>query len=137
MSVKEDRRVKKKYLNNHYWIVENIKFLQEKLDKKSVELYSVKSPKYSEMPKGGECRTTEDKIIDKTQLENRINQCVNQKEEIEQVIRATENPQYILLLELRYIDNLKMNMVGEKMNLSRSRITELHGRALDAVSLPA
>jgi DNA-directed RNA polymerase specialized sigma subunit len=137
LSVKDDRSKKKKYLNRHYWLVENIRFLQQRLDKQSVALYNLKSPRYTDMPKGGDCKTTEDKILDKAQVESRINQCVEKKKEIEQVIRATEDPQYILLLELRYIDNLKMHMVAENMNLSRSRITELHAQALDALSLPA
>lgn len=136
MAVKKNRQVKVKYLEGHYWATYNLQLLQKQVEKKEGELYSPKSPKYSNMPKGGEGKSTEDKILDKAELEKRIDQCQEKREEIERTIRGVQNQQYVLLLQLKYVDHLKLYMVAEKMSISYSRASALHGLALDMLPIP-
>ncbi len=138
MSIKKNRKRKSIYLEGHYWATENIKSIQERIYGKNVDLYCLKSPKFSDMPKGGCSKNTlEDKIIDKDGLEKRIDQCRQKIEEIEEIIHSIENQQYVVLLELRYIDYMKLEEVAKIMHLSYSRIIDIHASALDSIEMPA
>ncbi|MDD2952534.1 MAG: DUF1492 domain-containing protein [Parabacteroides sp.] len=141
MGSRKSRDKKINYLNGYYWALENIKNIQAKIDRKNDRLYSVRSPKLSDMPRGGTPVTTLDVIADKEELEDdlhkRLRKAKLKKEEIERVIDDVEDPRYVMLLTLKYVDNLSWDQVAEEMNYSYSRITKLHGLALDEVTLPA
>ncbi len=69
MSDRKERIKKSKYLDGYYWALQNIEMLQEKIKCKNDRLYSVRSPKLSDMPRGGTPVTTLDMIADKSELE--------------------------------------------------------------------
>ncbi|MDD2954010.1 MAG: DUF1492 domain-containing protein [Parabacteroides sp.] len=92
------------------------------------------------MPRGGKGKDLIDKIEEKdeaiAELSRRLKRAESKKLEIEEAIRATGNERYVMLLELTCIDNLSLTDVADKMNLSYSRITKLHGLALDTLKIP-
>lgn len=135
-----ERQKKIDYLNGYYWTLQSIKLTKEKIAQRSNRLYGVRSPIISDMPRGGKGKDLVDKIDEKdeaiAELQRRLDRSEKKKLEIETVIRAVGNERYIMLLELAYIDNLSLDQVAEAMSLSYSRITKLHGLALDMVELP-
>ncbi len=134
------RADKVRYLEGYYWTLANIEIIKDKIKNKNDRLYNVKSPKLSDMPRGGSTIDTVDIIFDKTELEDslskRLRQAEEKRQEIEDTINNINNPRYIMLLQLRYIDNLSLDDVADQMKLSYSRITKLHGLALDEVVIP-
>ena len=135
-----ERQKKIAYLNGYYWTLQSIKLTKEKIAQRKNRLYGVRSPIISDMPKGGKGKDLVDKIGEKdeaiAELQRRLDRSEKKKLEIETVIRAVGNERYIMLLELAYIDNLSLDQVAEAMSLSYSRVTKLHGLALDMVELP-
>jgi Mg2+ and Co2+ transporter CorA len=73
------------------------------------------------------------KIVD---LNNEINEYIDQlidlKAEAVRLIDSLENPDYRLLLNLRYINGYTFERIAVEMNYCYRWITELHGRALEA-----
>lgn len=136
-----NRADKVRYLEGYYWTLANIEIIKDKIKNKNDRLYNTRSPKLSDMPRGGSTKDTVDLIADKTELEDslskRLRQAEEKRQEIEDTINNINNPRYIMLLQLHYIDNLSLDVVADQMKLSYSRITKLHGLALDEVVIPA
>lgn len=73
------------------------------------------------------------KIVD---LNNEINEYIDRlidlKAEAVRLIDSLENPDYRLLLNLRYINGYTFERIAVEMNYCYRWITQLHGRALEA-----
>lgn len=67
------------------------------------------------------------------EIEADIDRLVNLKHEIIGVINSVEQPEYHLVLELRYLSFLPWEAIAERMNYSYRQIHRVHGQALDSI----
>jgi len=76
------------------------------------------------------------KLIDlEHDIDADIDKLVDLKREIIEVINSVEQPEYHLLLELRYLNYKTWEEIAEMMNYSWRNIHYVHGKALRAVAL--
>lgn len=79
----------------------------------------------------------ENAIVKMIDLEHEINAdidgLIDLKREIMGVINSVKQPEYQLLLELRYLSFLTWEVIAEKMNYSYRQIHRLHGKALQSL----
>jgi DNA-directed RNA polymerase specialized sigma subunit len=76
------------------------------------------------------------KIIDlENQIDTDIDTLVDIKRDIMKVIKSVEQPEYNLLLELRYLNYKTWEEIAEIMNYSWRNVHYVHGKALSAVKL--
>lgn len=128
----------KEYLGQAYYIDREINSKIEIIDKLNA-LAMKTSPTMSEMP-GSPTRNVhkkEDVIVKIMDLENeiteRIDYLVDLKREIYRIINSVKNPDYRMLLELRYLCFRKWEEIAVEMNLEISWVHKLHNRALASV----
>ncbi|MDD3369531.1 MAG: sigma factor-like helix-turn-helix DNA-binding protein [Lachnospiraceae bacterium] len=98
------------YLRNYHWTLENIKLINERLERG-------------------------DKYTNKEDLERRLSHALKSKDKIESLIHGIKDERLALLLELTYIEDLPLDSVAERMGLSYSRITKLHIKALNELKI--
>lgn len=96
---------------------------------------------YSDMPKTKRYGSRiEDAIIKIMDLENEINkdvlELVEIKSQIMDSIKAVEDPELQLLLELRYLNYVAWEQIAVRMNFSIDNVFKLHKKALDCVVIP-
>ncbi len=76
------------------------------------------------------------KLIDlEHEIDADIDKLVDLKREIIEVINSVEQPEYHLLLELRYLSYKTWEEIAEMMNYSWRNIHYVHGKALRAIDL--
>lgn len=76
------------------------------------------------------------KIINlENQIDADIDRLVDIKRDIMKAIKSVEQPEYNLLLELRYLNYKTWEEIAEMMNYSWRNVHYVHGRALTAVKL--
>lgn len=128
----------KEYLGQAYYIDREINSKIEIIDKLNA-LAMKTSPTMSDMP-GSPTRNVhkkEDVIVKIMDLENeiteRIDYLVDLKREIYRIINSVKNPDYRMLLELRYLCFRKWEEIAVEMNLEISWVHKLHNRALASV----
>lgn len=74
------------------------------------------------------------KIIDlENQISRQIDKLLELKKEIEDTIGKVDDPTFILLLTLRYVNGHTFEQIALKMNYCYMQICRLHGKALEAV----
>lgn len=134
-----DRQKKIEYLRGYQWTLQSIERTKEKITERESKLYSVRSQKISDMPKGGTGKDVIDMIDYKDEAINELNRRLlrakKKKDEIEECICAVGNERYILLLQLVYIEDQSLDEVADCLHLSYSRVTKLHGYALDLIEI--
>lgn len=96
---------------------------------------------YSDMPKSKRYGSRiEDAVIKIIELENEINKDVLElvaiKAQIMDSIKAVQDPELQLLLELRYLNYVSWEQIALKLNFSIDNVFKLHKKALDAVIIP-
>ena len=91
--------------------------LEEKLAILEDRLTSVRSPKYSDMPRGGTPITVEDLILDKAELEERIERLRAKgkglRSEILAEIDTLEDTRYAEVLESFFIDGYTLKEIAD------------------------
>lgn len=128
----------KEYLSQAYYIDREIDSKIEIMDKLNA-LAMKTTPTMSDMP-GSPNRNihkTEDIIVKIMDLENeiteRIDYLVDLKRDIYVLINKVKNPDYRMLLELRYLCFRKWEEIAVEMNMEISWVHKLHKRALSSV----
>ena len=96
---------------------------------------------YSDMPKTKRYGSRiEDVVIKIIELENEINkdvlELVEIKAQIMDSIKAVQDPELQLLLELRYLNYVSWEQIALKLSFSIDNVFKLHKKALDAVEIP-
>ena len=77
------------------------------------------------------------KMVDlETEINSDIDQLVDLKKELVEVIKAVRDPEYQTLLELRYPCFKSWGQISAIMRYSAKHVFYLHGKALEAVSVP-
>lgn len=71
------------------------------------------------------------------ELNAQIDRMVDKRREIEGAIARVPNPQQQEVLSLRYIDGLSWERIAAKLHYAKQHIHRIHGRALQAIKMPA
>ena len=101
-----------------------------------VDLATRITPAYSDAPKGGQSGDGKipaavEKIVEQERrIDAKIAEMTKLLDEIEKLLGEVGNPDYRLLLELRYLQGLTWEQIAKKMHFSWPHIIRLHGKAL-------
>jgi RNA polymerase sigma factor (sigma-70 family) len=101
-----------------------------------VDLATRITPSYSDAPKGGQSGDGKipaavEKIVEQERrIDAKIAEMAKLLDEIEKLLGEVGNPDYRLLLELRYLQGLTWEQIAERMRYSRRHVIRLHGSAL-------
>lgn len=126
----------KEYLQQYKQLDEQILSRCEELER--LKSLAVKiTPTYSDMPKpkisssSGSLPAMVEKIIMlEAELGSLIDNYVELRKEIEQVISSVDDIKLRSLLKYKYIDGCTLDEIADKMHYSYKQICRLHGQAL-------
>lgn len=127
-------QAKKNYLNGYYWAMENAKRIEEQIKRINDRLYGIKSTAITGMPRGGICKGKDEILDDKNKkiklLKKRLQRAEKKRDEIEKYIDTLDNPKEIMMLQLIYIDGLKLSEAAKEMKYSLSSAKRIHKAAI-------
>lgn len=139
MSDKEIKE-KKKWLNRYSKLLEVEMSLKERLESLEDKLQGVRSSNFNGMPRGGLPVTMEDLIVDKAEIESRIDKIhkrlIVYKCEILEAIDTLDDPKYIEVLELKYIYCRSTEEIAKELKYNTRHISRLYAKALESLEIP-
>lgn len=128
---------KKRYLKRYKKNKALIDRLEMKLADLDERICKIKTPKYSDMPKGGNPVDLADLINDKIDLEQRINRLVQKgksiKSEILDIIDELEDPRYAEILEAFFIDCKNFDEIAEDNGYTTRHVIRLYSEAIEKI----
>lgn len=128
--IKKKKQSLKRYRNN----LSCIRRLEDKVNSLDARIKSIRSPRYSDMPKGGTPITTEELIADKIDLEKRIDRLKAKgtiiKDQILEEIDSLEDYRYCEVLEAYFIDRKTISEIAEEMGYTDRYIYDLYKDAI-------
>lgn len=131
---------KKKWLYRYIKNKENLTRLNERLEVLDQRITSIRSPGFSDMPRGGIPVTLEDLVADKAELEERITRARGRglimKQEISDRIHTLDNLRYVGLLEDRFIYGLSMAEIAKTLGCSERHAYLVCKEAIEALPWP-
>lgn len=80
----------------------------------------------------GFSKAVEESVSLQLEIEKRIQRLTKKRHDIITQIEGLENPNYIELLKLKYIDDERFEAIACSMGYSYGRIVHMHGEALQA-----
>ena len=131
----------KRYLSQYYYLSQKVDSLKEEYH--CLELLADGTqgisyePKVQKQPSG---KAPFIRYLDKLekkrkQIDEKIEELLNLKEEIEEAIATVNDPVMELVLTYRYINCYDWNDVAEKLGYALSHVYNLHRKALSLVKL--
>lgn len=133
-AIESKKRSLKKYKKNQA----KLSRLEEKLRTLDERIQSVRSPRMSDVPRGGTPVTLVDLLADKEELEERI---ANQKEINREYKRAItkeldrlDNVKHIEVLELFFIDCLSPEEIAEELSYDVRTVYRLYSEGVKALT---
>ena len=131
----------KRYLSQYYYLSQKVDSLKEEY--RCLELLADGTqgisyePKVQKQPSG---KAPFIRYLDKLekkrkQIDEKIEELLNLKEEIEEAIATVNDPVMELVLTYRYINCYDWNDVAEKLGYALSHVYNLHRKALSLVKL--
>ena len=130
---------KKRYLKRYKKNKALIDRLEAKLTDLDERICRIRSPKFSDMPKGGTPVDLADLIDDKLELERRINRLVQKgrsyKSEILDIIDEAEDPRHAEVLEAFLIDCKTFEEIAEESGYTTRHVIRLYSKAVDSIKL--
>ena len=121
-------------------IINKIDHLEERRDALDMRIKSPRVQTYSDMPKGGTRCTTEDLIIRKADIEEKIKRVQAERKEIRreilEIIGSLHNASLEDVLELKYIYFMTTKQISVEMGYTPRYVSALMVRALKAVEVP-
>lgn len=138
---KAERRKKIAFLKGYKWIMLDLNADRERLDDMKDRVYSVRTPKLSDMPRGGRPVTMEDNVIDMIELEeykipNRKEEAERMKRVIEQAIEDMEDPRDRTILKLKFIHDYTHEQIAEYIHYSTTQEYVFYNQALEHFVIP-
>ena len=125
---------RKKWFKRYKRTLALIDRLEDKLRDLDERLYNVKSPKLSDMPRGGKPIEVSDLISDKEEIKNRINRLVKkarlQKREIIDKIDELEDPRHADVLEAFFIECRSFDEIANIKGYNTRHVIRLYSEAL-------
>lgn len=133
--VEKKKRSLKRYKKN----LSCIERLEAKLETLDTRMTSVRSPKLSDMPRGGQPVTTEDMILEKIELEERIKRLKAKSkklrsETLEEIDRV-EDPRYSEILEGFFIDCKSLEEIAENTGYTIRHVYRLYSEGVTFLAL--
>lgn len=126
---------KKRYMKRYKKNNTLINRLENKLADLDARMYKIKSPNYSDMPRGGTPVTMEDLMSDKLETEERINRlCVKGKKlrsETLEKIDTLEDSRYAEILELFFINSMGFDAIAEKTGYTVRHVIRLYTEGIE------
>lgn len=133
--IEKKKRSLKRYKKN----LSCIERLEAKLDQIETRMTSVRSPKLSDMPRGGTPVTIEDLIADKIELEERIDRLKKKsrklRSEILEEIDRVDDTRYSEVLESFFIDCKTLEDIAEEMGYTDRHIYRLYSEGVTYLAL--
>jgi hypothetical protein len=130
---------KKRFLKRYRKNLNCIVRLEGKLALLEHKLNSVRSPNMSGMPRGGVPVTAADMVVDKIDLENRIERLKEKgkilKREILEEIDSLDEPRYVAILEGFFIDCLSIEDIAENEGYTVRHVYSIYHDAIRALTL--
>lgn len=130
---------KKRFLRRYKKNLLNIARLKNKVALLDLRAKSVRSPKLSDMPRGGTPVTEQDLIDEKDEIERRIirleAKSKNLKREILDKIDEVEDYRYAEVLEAYFIDLKDFETIAEEMSYHIRHIMRLYAEAVNSIDL--
>lgn len=137
LEIQETER-KKKFLKRYRKTIAQINRLEYKAKNLNIRMTSLKSPGFSDMPRGGTPITYEDLVIEKSEIEDRIKRLKVKakkiKPEITDLIDELDNTRYAEVLEAFLIECKDFNTIAEENNYSVRHVERLYGDAIRSMS---
>ena len=133
--VEKKKRSLKRYKKN----LSCIERLEAKLETLDTRMTSVRSPKLSDMPRGGQPVTTEDMILEKIELEERIERLKAKSkklrsETLEEIDRV-EDPRYSEILEGFFIECKSLEEIAENTGYTIRHVYRLYSEGVTVLAL--
>ena len=133
----QDIDFKKRYLKRYRKNRALISRLQNKIINLDDRIKSIRSPGFSDMPRGGTPITKEDLTAEKVDIERRIERLElkggNIKNDIIDIIDELEDPRYAEILESFLIDCKDFGDIAEDNGYSVRHVERLYSEAIKAV----
>ena len=133
----QDIEFKKRYLKRYRKNRALISRLQNKIINLDDRIKSIRSPGFSDMPRGGTPITKEDLTAEKVDIERRIERLElkggNIKNDIIDIIDELEDPRYAEILESFLIDCKDFGDIAEDNGYSVRHVERLYSEAIKAV----
>lgn len=130
---------KKRFLRRYKKNLSNIARLKNKVVVLDERIKSIRSPKLSDMPRGGTPVTGEDLIAEKDEIERRILRLEaksrNLKYEILDRIDEIEDSRYAEILEAYFIEGKDFDTIAEDMCYNIRHIMRLYAEAVNAIEV--
>ena len=127
----KERNAKIKYLESYKWLNAEIEDDEERLARLDARLYSPGAVKISDMPRGGQPMTMESMLIQKQELQDKINSKCAKRKEIVNSIERMANPRDRMILKLRFVDGLTHDEVADKISYSNMQVRRFYEDALE------
>ncbi len=133
--IKKKKRSLKRYKKN----LSCIERLEAKLNQIETRMTSIRSSKFTDMPRGGIPITIEDLTIDKIELEERIDRLKKKsrklRSEILEEIDRVDDVRYSEVLESFFIDCKSLEDIAEKMGYTDRHIYRLYSEGVTYLAL--
>lgn len=127
------------FLLRYTQMKERILLLLERKKVYELDIYGLKSPVLSDMPKGGKSQTIADKVIKMlsvtSDIDNEIEELTNKMQYIRDVIHKQTNYRHVSYLELKYIDGLQRKQIAGILNISLIAVDKCCKRAVEALEI--
>lgn len=133
------RSKKKQSLKRYRKNVACIERLEKKLVLLDERITSIRSPSFSDMPRGGVPVTIDDLMSDKIDLEDRIKRLKAKSRDLKNAvceeIDSLEDPRYCEILEAHFIDGLSFEDIAEEMGYTERNVIKLYSEAITLLTL--
>jgi len=129
----------KSFLRRYRPYRRQIKRLETKLYLVDDRIESTHSPAITGMPSGGQRRELTDDLIQREELEQRINRIVREaqpiKSEILDVIDHQANSLEASILEQYFIEDIQLDTIATQMSYSIRQVKRLYGAAVRKINI--
>lgn len=130
-----EKKLLKRYKKNRACISR----LKDKLDNINTRLVSIRTSKFSDMPKGGLGKTIDDFLSEKEDLEKRIAKLEKSGEEIKDktydIIDTINEPHLVELMEYLFIKCYDIEDLEDILGISKRQLLRRYRRALELVHI--
>lgn len=130
----------KKFLKRYKPYLKQINRLEDRLYELDDRIESTRSPRISGMPGGGIPRTLTDELVERNELESRINDLIKEskviKTEIIFALDHLENPNEANVLEMYFIRDIDLEAVAETLHYSTRQVNRLYSQGVVNIMAP-
>lgn len=139
ISTDDKFRQNKAFLIRYRILSEKIKRLENKLAQIDEDMAALKSPKLTSEPKASVRITLDDKLIQRDELEGKINTLLTHarknRSDISRCIDALDNQKQALVLDRYFIGLQSLEEIADDVSYSCSYVTKLYIQGVQSISV--